>query len=147
MQVILLEDVQGKGSAGDVVKVSDGHARNYLFPKNIAIAATKENLKTLESRKARLDAKKADDLASAQAKAEKIDSLSITIESKAGEGGKLFGSIGTQDIADAVLAQHEVFIDKRKIGLDSPIKEIGIHEVEIKIYPEVTATIRVVVEA
>jgi large subunit ribosomal protein L9 len=147
MQVILLEDVQGKGSAGDVVKVSDGHARNYLFPHNIAIPATKENLKTLESRKARLDAKKADDLASAQEKAEKIDSLSVTIQSKAGEGGKLFGSIGAQDIADAVLAQHEVYIDKRKIQLDAPIKETGVHSVELKIYPEVTATIRVLVEA
>ncbi|MDR1069122.1 MAG: 50S ribosomal protein L9 [Clostridiales Family XIII bacterium] len=147
MQVILVEDVAGKGKAGDVVKVADGYARNYLLPRGVAIPATDANMKSIEHRKAKLAANREQSLAEAQETAEKINSLSVTITSKSGEGGRLFGSITSQDIANAVSEQHDVFIDKRKISLDAPIKAVGVHPVEIKIYPEVTATIRVLVEA
>jgi large subunit ribosomal protein L9 len=147
MQLILLEDVDGKGKIGDIIKVSDGYARNYLLPRNLAIPATEANKKTLEKRKEKIALQKADDLESAKTVAEKIDSLSVTIESKSGEGGRLFGSITSQDIAAAINEQHGVFIDKRKIKLDTPIKTVGVHPVEIRIYPEVTATVRIVVEA
>jgi large subunit ribosomal protein L9 len=147
MQVILVEDVAGKGKAGDIVKVSDGHARNYLLPRGIAIPATDANIKTIEHRKEKLAADRAKSLEEAQAAAEKLDSISVTIESKSGEGGRLFGSITSQDIADAINDQHGVFIDKRKIVLEAPIKTTGVHPVVVKIFPEVTATVRVLVEA
>lgn len=145
MQVILLEDVQGKGKAGDVAKVADGHARNFLFPKGLAIPANDANMKTLEKRREKIAAKKADDLASAQAKADKINGLAVELEGKAGEGGKLFGSITAENVAEALLAQHGVEVDKKKLVLEAPIKTIGIHTVEIKLYPEVTAAVRVIV--
>jgi large subunit ribosomal protein L9 len=147
MQVILVEDVVGKGNAGDIIKVNDGYARNYLLPRGIAIPATDANIKTIEHRKEKLVADRAKSLEDAQAAAEKLDNLSVTIESKSGEGGRLFGSITSQDIADAINAQHGLFIDKRKIILDAPIKTTGVHPVAIKIYSEVTATVRVLVEA
>jgi large subunit ribosomal protein L9 len=147
INVILLEDVSGKGKAGDVVKVNDGYARNMLFPRNLAVKATDANVKNLEQRKAVIAEKKEKELAQAREIAEKIDSLSVTIQTKSGEGGRLFGSITSQDIVSAVKDQHDVFIDKRKILLDAPIKIIGVHPVEIKIYPEVSATVRVLVEA
>jgi large subunit ribosomal protein L9 len=147
MKVILLEDLSGKGKTGDVVKVSDGYARNYLFPKGIAIDATEANIKTLEHRKEKIAERKAEDLESAKVIAEKIDSLSVTLKSKAGEGGKLFGAITTQDIANAINAEHGVFIEKKKIVLEAPVKTIGVHTAEVKIYPEVSATVRVLVEA
>jgi len=147
MQVILVEDVADKGKAGDAIKVSNGYARNYLLPRGIAILATEANMKTIEHRKAKFAADRAQSLEEAKEAAEKIDSISVTITSKSGEGGRLFGSITTQDIASALSEQHDVFVDKRKISLEAPIKTTGVHTVEVKIYPEVTATIRVLVEA
>lgn len=146
MQVILLEDLAGKGKVGDAVKVSDGYARNYLFPNNLAIAATEANMKDLEKRKERLAVQRASDLEGAKALAEKIEAMQVSIKSKAGEGGRLFGSITSQDIANAVNEQHALFIDKRKIKLDAPIKSAGEHTIEVKIFPEVTATLKVTVE-
>ncbi|MDR2156556.1 MAG: 50S ribosomal protein L9 [Clostridiales Family XIII bacterium] len=147
MKVILLEDISGKGKTGDVVKVNDGYARNFLFPRNFAVNATDANMKNLEKRKAALAAKKEQELNCAKETAAKIDSLSVSIATKSGEGGRLFGSITSQDIAEAVNEQHGVFVDKRKILLDAPIKTVGVHPVEIRIYPEVVATVRVSVEA
>lgn len=146
MQVILLEDVAGKGKVGDAVKVSDGYARNYLFPQNLAVAATKENLNNLEKRKERLAVQRANDLEGAKALAEKIETMNVILKSKAGEGGRLFGSITSQDIANAINEQYELFIDKRKIKLDAPIKEVGEHSVVIKVFPEVNATLKINVE-
>lgn len=147
MQVILLEDIAGKGKVGDAVKVSDGYARNYLFPSNLAIPATDANMKNLEKRKEKLAVQRASDLEGAKALAEKIESIEIKIQSKAGEAGKLFGSITSQDIANAVNEQHGLFMDKRKIKLDAPIKETGEHTVEVKVFPEITASLKVIVEA
>lgn len=146
MKVILLEDVANLGQVGDVVKVNDGYARNMLFPRKMAAEANKKNMKNLEHKKAKLEKERAEALDKAKEEAEKIEALSITIKSKAGEGGKLFGSITSKDIADTLNSQHGVFIDKRKIQLDSPIKEAGETEVEIKLYPEVTPKLKVYVE-
>lgn len=146
MKVILLADVKGKGKVGDIVKVSDGYARNMLFPKNLAMEATDKNLKNLEMQKAKIAKEEAESLGAAQLQAEKLNKISVTIKSKAGDGGKLFGSITSKDIANAIKDQHGISVDKRKVQLDSPIKSAGETSVEIKLYPEVVATLKVVVE-
>lgn len=146
MKVILLEDVSGTGKMGDVVKVSDGFARNMLFPKKLAMEATKKNMKDLEMRRKKMAREQAENLGQAKDQAEILEKLSVTIKSKAGEGGKLFGSITSKDIADAAKDQHGIDIDKRKVQLDSPIKTAGETAVDIKLYPEVTATLKVIVE-
>ena len=147
MIVILNRDIKGTGKAGDVVKVSDGYARNMLLPKGYATEATDGNIRNLEKQKAIAAEKKAEEKAAAQATAEKIGVLSVEIKTKAGEGGKIFGSITSKDIADALKAQHNITVDKKKIQLDSPIKQTGEITVEIKLYIEVSAKLKVVVNA
>jgi large subunit ribosomal protein L9 len=145
MIVILVKDVKGVGKAGDVVKVSDGYARNLLLPKGLATEATEGNVKNLEKQKAIKEANRQKELAEARELAERIGTLSVTIVTKSGEGGKLFGSITTKDIADALAQQHKIEIDKRKFVLENPIKHTGDFELDIKIYPEVTAKLKVTV--
>lgn len=145
MIVILQKDLKGTGKAGDVVKVSDGYARNMLIPRGIAKEATEGNIKSLEKQKAIAAEKKAEQKAAAQATAEKIGSLTVTIQSKGGEGGRLFGSITSKDIADALAEQHDIKIDKKKIDLSGPIKQTGDFTVAIKLYSEVTANLKVTV--
>ena len=147
MVVILNRDIKGTGKAGDVVKVSDGYARNMLIPRGWATEATEGNVRSLEKQKAIAAEKKAEEKAAAQAQAEKIKALSVTIKTKAGDGGRIFGSITSKDIADALKAQHKVTVDKKKIQLDSPIKQTGETEVAIKLYPEVATTLKVVIVA
>ncbi len=145
MIVILEKDLKGTGKAGDVVKVSDGYARNMLIPKGIAKQATEGNIKNLEKQKAIAAEKKAQQKATAQETAEKISGLTVTIQSKGGEGGRLFGSITSKDIADALSDQHGIKIDKKKIDLGGPIKQAGEVTVPIKLYTEVIANLKVVV--
>lgn len=145
MIVILQKDLKGTGKAGDVVKVSDGYARNMLIPKGIAKEATEGNIKNLEKQKEIAAEKKAEKKAAAEKLAQQIGGLSITIMSKGGEGGRLFGSITSKDIADALLEQHKVKVDKKKIELDGTIKQTGEFTVPIKLYPEVTANLKVTV--
>lgn len=145
MIVILNRDVKGTGKAGDVVKVSDGYARNMLIPRGYATEATDGNIRSLEKQKAIAAEKKAEEKAAAQALAEKIKELSVTIRTKAGDGGRIFGSITSKDIADAVKEQHKLTVDKKKIQLDSPIKQTGETDVDIKLYPEVSTTLKVIV--
>ncbi len=147
MIVILNRDVKGTGKAGDVVKVSDGYARNMLLPKGYATEATDGNIRNLEKQKAIAAEKKAEEKAAAQQTAEKIGALSVEIKTKAGEGGKIFGSITSKDIADALKDQHKITVDKKKIQLDSPIKQTGEMTVEIKLYAEVNAKLKVIVTA
>ena len=147
MVVILNRDIKGTGKAGDVVNVSDGYARNMLIPRGWATEATEGNVRSLEKQKAIAAEKKAEEKAAAQAQAEKIKALSVTIKTKAGDGGRIFGSITSKDIADALKAQHKLTVDKKKIQLDSPIKQTGETEVAIKLYPEVATTLKVVVTA
>lgn len=145
MIVILQKDVKGTGKAGDVVKVSDGYARNMLIPKGIAKEATEGNIKSLEKQKQIAEEKKAEQKAAAQAAAEKINDLTVTIQSKGGEGGRLFGSITSKDISEALEEQHKIKVDKKKIELDGPIKQTGQFTIPIKLYHEVTANLKVTV--
>ncbi len=147
MVVILNRDIKGTGKAGDVVKVSDGYARNMLIPRGWATEATEGNVRSLEKQKAIAAEKKAEEKAAAKAQAEKIKTLSVTIKTKAGDGGRIFGSITSKDIADALKAQHKLTVDKKKIQLDSPIKQTGEMEVAMKLYPEVTTTLKVIIVA
>ena len=146
MIVILKRDVKGTGKAGDVVKVSDGFARNMLLPKGLAEEATKNNVHSLEKAKAKREEEEARAKAEAEKQAEEMKKMRVTIVTKAGEGGKLFGSITTKDIAEAMKEQLGISVDKRKIVLDQPIKEIGVSRVKVKIYPEITGTITVEVK-
>ena len=143
MQVILLQDVKGVGKAGTVAKVSDGYARNMLLPRGLAKEATPGNIKELEKKQEELRARRAEDLASAKAMAEKIEKVTVTIKTKAGEGGRLFGAITSKDLSEALQEQHGFEVDKKKFVLDSPIKQVGEMEVEIKLFSEVTAKCKV----
>ena len=147
MIVILNRDVKGTGKAGDVVKVSDGYARNMLLPKGYATEATDGNIRNLEKQKAIAAEKKAEEKAAAQGLGEKIAKLAVEIKTKAGEGGKIFGSITSKDIADALKEQHNITVDKKKIQLDGTIKQTGEVTVEIKLYPEVSTKLKVNIEA
>jgi large subunit ribosomal protein L9 len=145
MIVILIKDVKGVGKAGEVVKVSDGYARNMLLPRGLAAEATEGNVRNLEKQKAIQEGNKQKELTEARELSGKIGQLKVTIITKSGEGGRLFGSITTKDIADALAQQHKISIDKRKFVLETPIKHTGDFELDIKIYPEVTAKLKVTV--
>ena len=147
MIVILNKDIKGTGKAGDVVKVSDGYARNMLIPKGWATEATEGNVRSLEKQKAIAAEKKAEEKAAAQAQAEKIKEISVTIKTKAGDGGKIFGSITSKDIAEALQQQHKITVDKKKIQLANPVKMTGEMDVAIKLYPEVSTTLKVIIVA
>lgn len=147
MIVILNKDVKGTGKAGDVVKVSDGYARNMLIPKGLATEATQGNIRHLEKQKAIAAEKKAEEKAAAKEQAEKIGNLTVTIKTKAGDGGRIFGSITSKDIAEGLKSQHGIEVDKKKIQLSSPIKQTGEMSVDIKLYSEVSAELKVKIEA
>lgn len=143
MQVILKKDVKGTGKAGSVVKVSDGYARNMLIPKGMAVEATKTNIRSLEKEKAQQAEEEAEKRAEAKKQAEVINGKSVEIKTKAGEGGRLFGSITSKDIAEAVKSQLGIDTDKKKIQLDSPIKSMGTFHVTVKLYYEIHAELTV----
>ena len=147
MIVILNRDVKGTGKAGDVVKVSDGYARNMLLPKGYAKEATEGNIRSLEKQKAIAAEKKAEEKARAEEQAKKISELSVTIKTKAGDGGKIFGSITSKDIAESLNKQHGIDVDKKKIQMEAPIKQTGETTVNVKLYFEVSAQLKVIVEA
>ncbi len=143
MIVILNRDIKGTGKAGEVVKVSDGYARNMLLPKGWATEATDGNIRSLEKQKALQEQKKAEEKAAAQELAAKLSDVKVVIKTKAGEGGRLFGSITSKDIADETKKQAGITLDKKKIQLSSPIKSMGTFEVEVKLYPEVSGKMTV----
>ncbi len=147
MKVILLKDVKGIGKAGEIINASDGHARNYLIPRGLAKEATEGGIKVLEKQKAAEARKKQEELQEAKALAEKLSSLTVSLKGKAGEGGRLFGSITSKDIAEGLEKQHKIKMDKRKIQMDNPIRELGASFVEIKVYPEVIAKMKVEIVA
>lgn len=142
MKVILKEDVEGLGLIGSLVNVSDGYARNYLLPRNLAVEANPKNLKRLEHEKRQIMAKAERVKRSAEDLAKRLSNMRLEIVTKAGDEGKLFGSITTMDIADAI-SKHGIDIDKRKILLSEPIKRIGTYEVSAKLHPDVTARLSV----
>lgn len=143
MKVILLKDVKGLGKKGAVVNASDGHARNFLIPRGLAKEATEGGIKVLKKQQAAEEKKKQGEIGEAKALADKISKLTVVLKGKAGDSGKLFGSITTKDIADGLAKQHKIKIDKRKIQLDNHIKELGATFVEVKVYPEISAKMKV----
>jgi len=147
MKVILLKDVKGSGKQGDVVNVSNGYARNFLFPKALAKEATKENINIINQQKAAAAHQQELDLKAAKELAGTIDKKDVKIRLKAGSNGKLFGSVNTKDIADALNEQHNMEVDKKKLVLKDSIKECGSYAVAVKLFPNVQAVINVIVEA
>lgn len=145
MKVVLLQDVKALGKKDDVVDVSDGYARNFLFPKGLAVEATKGKLNEISQKKSALENKKRQEMEEAKALAERLSKIEVAIKTKAGAGGKLFGSITAKDIADIIKKEHKIEIDKKKIVLDDAIKSLGTQEVEIKVYPEISAEVKVTV--
>lgn len=146
MEVILKKDIKGTGKEGDIVKVNDGFARNKLIPSGQAVEATEANKRAIAREKANLAEKIAEDKAEATKIKEKLESSPIIIKTKIGEAGKLFGSITSMDIAEAVKSQTNIEIDKKKIVLSKPIKEIGKSEVAIKLYEGIAANIEVEIQ-
>ncbi len=146
MKVILLQDVKSVGKRGEVVEVSDGYAKNYIFKKNLGKPADSKNLNDLKLQKANEEKVAAENLASAKELAAVIESKTVTVRLKAGEGGKTFGSVSSKEIAQEASAQHGLDIDKKKIVLNEAIKSFGTFEVPIKLHPQVTATLKVKVE-
>lgn len=146
MKVILLEDVKSLGKKGEVVKVSDGYARNMLFPKKLGIEATAGNMKNLEQKRKIDEKNAAEELKKAQEFAKDLESKSVTVGIKVGTGGKTFGSVSTKEIADAAKKQLGIDIDKKKMVLASPLRELGETQVPVKVHPKVTANLKVIVK-
>ena len=147
MQVILLEKIANLGDLGDQVSVKSGYGRNYLVPQNKAVPATAENIARFEERRAELERTSNERLGEAQSRADKISGTQVTITSKAGEEGKLFGSITVRDIAEAA-GRRDIRLDKSEILLpDGPLRTLGEFDVDTKLHPEVIATLKVTVIA
>lgn len=142
MQVILLERVENLGSIGDEVKVRDGFARNFLLPQKKALRATDANRKTFEARRAEIEARNAEARSEAEKASGKVDGSSYVLIRQAGEGGQLYGSVSSRDIADEVL-KGGATIDRGAVVLDKPIKTIGVHNVRIRLHAEVYASVKV----
>ena len=141
MKVILQADVKGKGKKGDYVEVSDGYARNFLLPRGLAVEANKSSLNVLKGRQEAEAFRKQQELEQAQDIAKKLEAGSVALSAKAGENGKLFGSITAKDIAEAVKMQLHVVVDKRKLVVpDGGIKTTGTHKLEVKLHPQVHST-------
>ena len=147
MKVILLEDVKSVGKKGEIVEVSDGYARNVLLKKKHAVEATGKNRNDLKLQKANQEKVAAENLAAAKELGEKLEKASVTIKVKVGEGGRLFGSISNKEIAEAVKKQLGYEIDKKKILLTTPLKNVGSMDVAVKLHTKVTANLKVNVES
>lgn len=148
MQVVLLEDVKSLGKKGEIVKVNEGYARNFILPKKLGVEATPKNLNDLKLKKANEEKVAAQQLADAKELAAKLEKASVTLSIKAGSNGKAFGSVSGKEIGSAIQEQLGLEIDKKKLMLSEPIKTLGTHEVPIKLHRDVTAKLAVkVVEA
>ncbi len=147
MEIILTQDVKALGKKGEIVKVSDGYARNFILPKKLGLEATKQNLYDLKLQKDAEEKKQKELLAEAQAFAKRLEEVAIKVNIKAGEGGKTFGSISTKEIAAALKEQFGLDLDKKKLQLSDPIKNAGIYTVPVKLHPQVTAEMKVEVQA
>ena len=143
MKVILLEDVKSLGKKGDIVNVSDGYARNAILPKKLGIEATNKNLNDLKLQNQHADKVAAENLANAKELAKTVEQQKVVIKIKAGEGGKIFGSVSTKEIAQATKEQTGLELDKKKMHLPDGIKALGTYEVPVKLHPQVTAKLTV----
>jgi large subunit ribosomal protein L9 len=142
MKVILTDEIRGLGTRGDVVTVKDGYARNFLIPKNLAREATAGNMKAIEQEKKKWAALADQERAVAQKAADSVKGTKVTIQKRVGDHGHLFGSVTANEIADA-LAAKGIEVDKRRIELDHAIKNVGVHEIDVRLHRDVTAHIQV----
>jgi large subunit ribosomal protein L9 len=147
MKVILSQDIKGTGKKGEILNVSDGFARNYLFPKALAVEATEGNLKSVLQRKDAEARRKAVNEQSAREIAGRLKDLTVSIKAKAGEGGRLFGSVTGKEIAEALLDQHHIEVDRKKIEIEEPIKSLGVHDVRLKLFAGISSTLKVHITA
>lgn len=143
MKVIFTQDVKGKGKKGEVKNVSEGYARNYLLKNNLAVEATQGNLKGLEAQKNKEKQKEQEEVKKAEQLRDTLKKLEVTLKTKAGDGGRLFGSITSKQIAEELQKAHNIKIDKRKIELDQPIRSLGYTNVPVKLHNDVTGEIKV----
>lgn len=147
MKVILNQDVKGQGKKGDMIEVSDGYARNFLLPKNLAKEATKENINVMKGQKDSQEFRKKKELEEAEAIKSQVDEVTVKIKAKAGDNGKLFGSVTSKEIAEELKMQHHIKLDKKKFVLPDGIKSLGTTVVDIKIHPGVVGKLKVSVES
>jgi large subunit ribosomal protein L9 len=145
MKVLLIEDVDNLGYAGDVKQVANGYARNYLIPQQMAVLATPGALKQAETIRKAAEKRRAQETANAEAIAGQLEGLALTFERRAGETGKLYGSVTSADIAEAIMAKTEIEVDRRKVALPEPIRALGEQDVIIKLMIDVSTTIKVTV--
>ena len=143
MKVILLEDVKSLGKKGEIVNVSDGYARNMILPKKLGLEATPKNLNDLKLQKANAEKVAQENLEAARAFAKELESKQVIVTLKVGEGGRTFGSISTKEISEAAKEQLGLDIDKKKMQLPSPIKNLGVTQVPIRLHPKVTGSLKV----
>ena len=146
MRIILRQDVDELGLEGDIVNVANGYGRNYLIPKGMGLEASPQNIKALELQSKKIEVRRVKAREAAEKIKQKVEGTVLTLSQKSGEEGKLYGSVTSMDIASA-LEKQDIVIDRRKVLLEKPIKSLGEFEVPVKIYPEITALIRVVVES
>ena len=148
MEIVLLEDVKALGKKGQIVKVNDGYARNFILPKKLGVEANAKNLNDLKLKKANEEKVAAEQLAAAKKLAAEMEEMSVTVSIKAGEGGRTIASVSTKEITKAAMEPLKLDIDKKEMVLPEPIKSLGVTEVPVKLHKDVTATLRVkVVEA
>ena len=145
MKVILQQDVRGQGKKGQLVDVSDGYARNFLLPKKLAVIATAENLNTMKQQEKARKAQQAAEKAEAEALAKKLESLTVKVAAKAGEGGRLFGAVTAKEISECLAQQHGLNIAKAKLVLDEPIKACGGYKIKAKLGYEIVGSVNVMV--
>ena len=143
MKVIFLKDVKGKGKKGEVKNVADGYAHNFLLKQGLAVEANPSNVSSLNAQKKKEEKLAAEELAEAKQLKAKIDEITVELTAKSGEGGRLFGSITSKQIAEELQKKHSIKVDKRKIELEDAIRSLGVTKVPVKLYPEVTATLNV----
>ena len=143
MRVILKADIKGVGKKDEIINASDGYARSFLFPKNLAVEANPENLSKLQAQKDATQFRKNNEKEDAKKIAEKLTKIMVRIEEKAGENGKIFGEVSAKDIAENLEKQHKIKIDKKKIDLKETIKTLGVHNVDVKLYEGVSGIIKV----
>lgn len=146
MKVILLQDVKGTGKKNQLVNVSDGYARNFLFTKKLAVEATVDNLQKLKEFNASQDLKKQREIENAKELAKKIETIKISVKVKSGDTGKIFGGVTSANISDELKKQHNIDVDKKRILLEEPIKILGAYTVNIKLYEGINAKLKVNVE-
>ncbi|AAP12325.1 TPA: 50S ribosomal protein L9 [Bacillus thuringiensis] len=143
MKVIFLKDVKGKGKKGEVKNVPDGYANNFLLKQGLAAEATNSSMKTLEAQKRKEEKDAAAELENAKELKETLEKLTVELKAKSGEGGRLFGSITSKQIVDAMQKSHKIKLDKRKFEMDDAIRALGYTNVTVKLHPQVTATVKV----